>query len=67
METKVGGIGGNLIWRMQKNVNFGGNLIWRMQENVNFCGNLIWRVAKMFSFSFDVMDYSLGLFSQNRN
>ena len=55
METKVGGIGGNLIWRMQKNVSFGGNLIWRMQEeNVNFCGSLIWRVAKMFSFSFDV-------------
>ena len=46
VETKFGGIGGNLIWRMQKNVNFGGNLIWRMQENVNFGGNLIWRMAK---------------------
>ena len=30
METKFGGIGGNLTWRMQGNVNFGGNLIWRM-------------------------------------
>ena len=29
METKFGVIGGNLIWRMQRNVNFGGNLIWR--------------------------------------
>ena len=27
---KFDGIGGNLIWRMQRNVNFGGNLIWRM-------------------------------------
>ena len=29
--NKICGIGGNLIWRMQRNVNFGGNLIggWR--------------------------------------
>ena len=39
VETKFGGIGGNLIWRMQRNVNFGGNLIWRMAENIYFGGN----------------------------
>ena len=33
-ETKFGGIGGgNLIWRMDKNVNFGRNLIWRIYLN----------------------------------
>ena len=39
METKFGGIGGNLIWRMQRNVNFDGNLIWQMAENIYFGGN----------------------------
>ena len=27
------GIGGNSIWRIQRNANFG-NLIWRMVENI---------------------------------
>ena len=34
VETKFGGIGGNLIWWMQRNINFGGNLIWRMDNAV---------------------------------
>ena len=38
-ETKFSGIGGNLIWRMHRNVNFGRNLIWRMSENIYFCEN----------------------------
>ena len=28
------GIGGNSIWRIQRNANFGANLIWRMVENI---------------------------------
>ena len=34
METKFGGIGGNQIWWMQRNVNFGENLIWQVAENI---------------------------------
>ena len=45
METKFGGIGGNLIWWMQINVNFGGNLIWRTAENIYFGRNLICRIS----------------------
>ena len=29
---KFGGIGGNLIWRMQQNCKFGGNLVWWMTK-----------------------------------
>ena len=36
METKFGGIGGNLIWGTQRNVNFGENLIWRIAEKRKF-------------------------------
>ena len=38
VEIKFGGIRGNLIWRLQRNVNFGENLIWRT-ENIYSGGN----------------------------
>ena len=46
-ETKFGGIGGNLIWRMANINKFGGNLIWRIANIFKFGENLIWRMNKI--------------------
>ena len=41
VETKFGGIGGNLIWQMANIFKFGENSIWRIANIFKFDGNLI--------------------------